>query len=194
MDFVTLTMPCVCTQGSTPGVVRDQHGKPVRCPACGGSTTVPIRCKRQPFDYSFPYLDELGASLSEQATGTIELQLDDDSYFEMEALVGYTTGVGDPGAASVQLSDLSNGWQFSNDFLYIITNAEGNGGAFCGIAPMPAPLLVPYIVRPSSVLQIAWKTIVGGSQFAAQFVFKGYKLYPLDQASADALGSGKAAA
>lgn len=192
MDFVTLTMPCVCTQGSTPGVVRDTHGKPVRCPACGGATTVPIRCRRQPFDYSFPYLDESGIE-DVGGAGTIELQLDDDSYFEMETTVMYGSGAVDPSTPiTLRLSDLSNGWQFSNAPLDVLTNADDGGGNFPGIAPMPAPFLVPYIIRPSSVLQLAWASV--SAAFSLQFVIKGYKLYPLDQESAEALGSGKAAA
>ena len=194
MDFVTLTMPCVCTQGSTPGVVRDTHGKPVRCPACGGATTVPIRCRRQPFDYSFPYLDEGAAPLDAPSSGQIELQLDDDAYFEFDAIVAYGGGLGvDPHAISLRMSDLSSGWQFSNAPLWIYTNPQDGGGNFLGIAPMPAALLVPYIFRPTSVVQLAWAN-GEGAQFTLQVVLKGYKLYPLDQESAEALGSGKAAA
>ena len=58
---------------------------------------------------------------------------------------------------------------------------------------MPAALLVPYIFRPTSVVQLAWAN-GEGAQFTLQVVLKGYKLYPLDQESAEALGSGKATA
>ena len=200
MDFVTLTMPCpVCTQGSAPGTVRNRDGKPVLCPNCGGEATVPIRARRQPFDYSFPYLDESAAPPDAESSGTIELQLDDDAFFEFETIVAYGSGAGGivpvGNGIAVQMSDLSSGWQFSNRLLAILTDPY-EGGNFFGIAPMPAALLVPYIFRPSSVVQLAWQCGSGdsGNQFALQVVLKGYKLYPLDDASAAALGTGKAAA
>jgi len=199
VDFVTLTMPCpVCTQGSAPGTVRNRDGKPVVCPNCGGGTTVPIRAKRQPFDYSFPYLDESGVSDTPgPLAGTIELQLDDDAFFEFETLVGYGSNSSTPDKPiTLQMSDLSSGWQFSNAPLDIFTGPKEAGNLF-GIAPAPAPLLVPYIFRPSSVVQLAWTTYgteEGSIEFTLQVALKGYKLYPLDEASAAALGSGKAAA
>lgn len=174
MDFVTLEMPCpVCGRGPSPGVLRNAAtGQPQKCPNCGGAATVPIPCQRQPFDYSFP--DTLEAASGPGLVLT-ELQLDDDSYFELDAWV-ISGPTGQP--FTVQVSDLSSGWQFSN---IPLSQGDGTGAdslsTFAGTAASPAPLLVPYFFRPSAVVQSSID--VPSTAVSIQLTMKGYKLYPL---------------
>lgn len=165
MDFVTLEMPCpTCGRGPAPGVLRNAAtGQPQKCPNCGGAAVVPIPCQRQPFDYAFPNIDV--------DNPIVELQLDDDSYFELDSYVVS----GPSGVPTVQLSDLSTGWQFSNAPLM-----QGDGfddSNFAGTALEPAPLLVPFTFPPGTVLQLATGTVIESPEL--QVTLKGYKLYPL---------------
>lgn len=174
MSFASLTIRCTGCRGR--GVVMDSDGNVQRCPTCNGSGIAAMRVKRTPYDYVFPQI-----SVSNVA-GTInlaELQLDDDSFFELVAWVA--NDVSNNGCLyTLQVVDTSNGWQFSNTGLFqISTVGAGLQSNFASKAVLPFPLVSPYIFSPSSSVQIAAQTISGGPS-GVDVTMKGFKLYAPD--------------
>jgi len=183
LSFPTLTVTCPGCRGR--GIVMDWLGDVRICPRCGGSGRAPMRVKRAKFDYSLPAFN----FTANPSTQSQQLQLDDDAPFEMTAFsFGSTSGNGTfAGTATgilIQLSDLSTGWQFSNNPLMISnfasTNVSAGGPTFLGAA-FPAPLVAPYIWMPSATVQatLTWSLTVL-AQYVGQVTLKGYKLYAPD--------------
>lgn len=174
MDFVTLSMPCpTCGRGPAPGAIRNSSGKWQKCPTCGGESTVEIPCRRQSYDYAWPVISLGGTSGDVIDT---ELQLEDDSFFELDAWTCVADGP--TRKPQIQVLDRSSGWNFSNAPIDYQNFFGGHGNLDMSNGYSPAALLVKFIFRPTDV--IAMLVTSDGSDGTIQPVMKGYKLYPLD--------------
>jgi hypothetical protein len=171
--FPSLHATCRTCRGR--GVVSDSDGAAALCPDCGGAARAPMKVRRIPYDYLLPVISVPGGDITPQE---VDLQLDDDSYFEqvawsLTAAPGYPGGGGGP--YGIQLSDLSTGWQFSNRPIF--------SANFASTALFPWPLVSPYIWKPLAHVQFALsypEALGPATADSLQLVLKGYKLYSLD--------------
>lgn len=135
------------------------------CPTCGGSGTVPPPYTRVPFDYAFSDLPVPNDTSQAQTS----IQIGEDAPFE------HTHWILLPkfgNAFTLQVQDLSTGWQFSSQGLDNLNFARGAKFSF--------PLLVPYIWHPLAEAQVTAAALVNGAGNNFQLVMRGFKLLPPD--------------
>lgn len=139
------------------------------CPQCGGKGTVPPPYTRVPFDYAFSdLLSGVGASAGPQTTS---IQIGEDAPFEQTHWIVIDNGSGQ--RFTIQVQDLSTGWQFSNQGVNDLNFARPAKFAF--------PLLVPYIWHPLAEAQLTIENISPEvSENKPQVIMRGFKLLPPD--------------
>jgi len=179
MNFPSLLTRCTACRGR--GIVA-AGDLAALCPQCGGSGRAPMRVRRIPYDYCFP-------PITVNASQTpVELQLDDDSFFELVAWVANDLS-SNGNLYTLQAADTSNGWQFSNAGLFVRPGAvTGMQSNFASKAILPFSLVAPYIFVPSATVQITPVLLAGGAS-SVNVAMKGFKLFAPDGSPLSLAGS-----
>lgn len=151
------------------------------CPKCGGKGTTPPAYTRVPFDYAFSDLLSGSGAAGPQETS---IQIAEDAPFEQTHWIVVDNGSGQ--RFTIQIQDLSTGWQFSN--------AGVNDLNFARPAKFSFPLLVPYIWHPLAEAHLTIENIAPlVSENKVQVTLRGFKLFPANyyQTQLQAINAGK---
>lgn len=159
----------VCPTCHGRGTIWDWLGGWQVCPECGGKGYVQPKYTRVPFDYAFSdLLSGVGAGAGPQTTS---IQIAEDAPFEQTHWIVVDNGSGQ--RFTIQIQDLSTGWQFSSQGV--------NDLNFARSAKFSFPLLVPYVWHPLAEAQLTIENIAPEvSENNVQVILRGFKLFPPD--------------